>query len=56
MPASASRCCATIPSSRFEPERIDDLVGRVRSTAMELSRLLNYSPEKMQAMGRVVNL
>ena len=47
---------ATIPSSRFEPERIDDLVARVRSTAMELSRLLNYSPEKMQAMGRVVNL
>jgi len=46
---------ATIPSSRFEPERIDDLVGRVRSTAMELSRLLNYSPEKL-AMGRVVNL
>jgi len=47
---------ATIPSSRFEPERIDELVGRVRSTALELSRLLNYSPEKMQALGRVVNL
>jgi len=47
---------ATIPSSRFDPERIDDLVSKVRNTALELSRLLNYSPEKMQAMGKVVNL
>lgn len=47
---------ATIPSSRFEPERIDDLVARVRSTAMELSRLLNYSPEKRQVSSRAVNL
>ncbi|VCU71211.1 Pca regulon regulatory protein [Pigmentiphaga humi] len=43
---------ATIPSSRFEPERIDELVAKVRSTALELSRLLNYSPEKMQARGK----
>lgn len=47
---------ATIPSSRFEPDRIDDIVARVRACAFDLSRLLNYSPEKMQAAGKVVNL
>jgi DNA-binding IclR family transcriptional regulator len=47
---------ATIPSSRFEPERLDDIVASVRASAHELSRLLNYSPGKGQASGKVANL
>lgn len=47
---------ATIPSSRFEPERLDDILTSVRSTAYELSRLLNYSPSKNAAANKVVNL
>jgi DNA-binding IclR family transcriptional regulator len=35
---------ATIPSAHVESDRLDELVQRVRSTADELSRLLNYSP------------
>jgi DNA-binding IclR family transcriptional regulator len=37
---------ATIPAAHIEPDRIDDLVARVRSAAEELSGLLNYQPRK----------
>ncbi|MPS25797.1 IclR family transcriptional regulator [Pigmentiphaga sp.] len=35
---------AALPSSRVEQSRVSELIGRVRGTADELSRLLNYSP------------
>jgi DNA-binding IclR family transcriptional regulator len=35
---------AALPSSRVEQARVSELIGRVRGTADELSRLLNYSP------------
>lgn len=35
---------ATIPSGHIEAARIDELVQRVRASADELSRLLNYQP------------
>ena len=35
---------ATIPSAHIEADRLDDLVQRVRASADELSRLLNYQP------------
>lgn len=35
---------ATIPSGRIDQGRLDDLVLRVRASADELSRLLNYQP------------
>ncbi len=47
---------ATIPSSKFESDRLDGVVSKVRSSALELSRLLNYSPEKLYAAGKVADL
>jgi DNA-binding IclR family transcriptional regulator len=35
---------AALPTSRVENEHVNELVGHVRNTADELSRLLNYSP------------
>ncbi len=35
---------AALPSSRVEKDRVNELIERVRLTADELSRLLNYSP------------
>lgn len=37
---------ATITSSHFDKNRIDEMVLRVRSTADEISGLLNYSPAR----------
>jgi DNA-binding IclR family transcriptional regulator len=38
---------ATIPSAHIAPERIEPLLGQVRATADELSRLLNYPGPKV---------
>jgi len=40
---------ATAPSSRFQPDALDEWVATVRSAADELSRLLNYSPGRFLA-------
>lgn len=37
---------AALPSSRVEQSRVAELIGQVRTTADELSRLLNYSPSR----------
>ncbi|MGH6627861.1 MAG: IclR family transcriptional regulator [Burkholderiaceae bacterium] len=39
----------TIPAGRIEADRIDELVQRVRASADELSRLLNYQPRSDSA-------
>lgn len=44
---------ATIPASRIEADQLETLVEKVRHTAGELSRLLDYRPS---ARGKVVNL
>lgn len=40
---------ATIPSTHIEPDRIEELVARVRAAADELSGLLNHQPRKSGA-------
>jgi len=40
---------ATVPSGHIEPSRVDFLVERVRSSAAELSTLLNYQPRRADA-------
>lgn len=40
---------ATIPSGHIESDRLDELVQRVRTSADELSRLLNYRPRSDRA-------
>lgn len=37
---------ATIPASRLQQEELDRMVGKVRETAGELSRLLGYRPHR----------
>ncbi|MNS61525.1 HTH-type transcriptional repressor AllR [compost metagenome] len=44
---------ATIPAAHIDPEQLDVMVEKVRDTAGELSRLLDYRPS---ASGKVVNL
>jgi DNA-binding IclR family transcriptional regulator len=41
---------ATIPSGQIDPERIDDLVQRVRAAADEISALLNYQPRNARVL------
>ena len=43
----------TIPASRIDPEQLDMMEEKVRDTAGELSRLLDYRPREH---GKVVNL
>ena len=43
----------TIPSAHIDADRLEELVQRVRSTADELSRLLNFSPRKDSAQNVV---
>jgi DNA-binding IclR family transcriptional regulator len=45
---------ATIPAPHIEGSKLDHIVQRVRETANELSRLLDYTPEKLH--GKVINL
>lgn len=47
---------ATIPASRLQQEELDRMVGKVRETAGELSRLLGYRPHRhvKRAQGQVV--
>ena len=47
---------ATIPASRLPQEELDRMVGKVRETAGELSRLLGYRPHRhvKRAPGQVV--
>ncbi|CAN5674244.1 IclR family transcriptional regulator [soil metagenome] len=47
---------ATIPSAHIETDRLDELVARVRSSADELSRRLNYSPRNAAASDKVIPL
>ncbi len=49
---------ATIPASRLAPEELDRMVGSVRETAGELSRLLGYRPHRLAkaAQGKVVSM
>jgi DNA-binding IclR family transcriptional regulator len=44
---------ATIPSPHIDADQLDNVLARIRTTADELSRLLNYAPE---ASDKVVNL
>jgi DNA-binding IclR family transcriptional regulator len=44
---------ATIPAPHIDASELDRIVNRVRATADELSRLLDYSPERV---GKVINL
>ncbi|MNM89530.1 Pca regulon regulatory protein [compost metagenome] len=46
---------ATIPAAHIDPEQLDAMVEKVRSTAGELSRLLDYRPS-LHSAGKVVNL
>jgi len=39
---------ATITSGHIDQGRMDEMVQRVRSTAEEISGLLNYSPARSQ--------
>ncbi|HEX2543870.1 MAG TPA: IclR family transcriptional regulator [Ramlibacter sp.] len=40
----------TIPSGHIDPERIDELVQRVRAAADEISSLLNYKPRSAKVL------
>ena len=47
---------ATIPAAHIDPAQLDSMVERVRDTAGELSRLLDYRPSSRGTGGKVVNL
>jgi len=47
---------ATIPAAHIDPEQLDVMVEKVRHTAGELSRLLDYRPLPQGTGRKVVNL
>jgi len=47
---------ATIPASRIDPEQLGLMVERVRASARELSRMLDYRPHRANGHGKVVSL
>jgi DNA-binding IclR family transcriptional regulator len=47
---------ATIPAAHIDPAQLDTMVEKVRETAGELSRLLDYRPALKSSGGKVVNL
>ncbi|MNY16133.1 HTH-type transcriptional repressor AllR [compost metagenome] len=47
---------ATIPASRIDPDQLGLMVERVRESARELSRLLDYRPHRANGHGKVVSL